>query len=226
VPALVQLPWWQKKDQGPRRMRLTIALVLAVVALCPTGAAAALLASSPLVRRRCAGSRWRGGTLCATEGVVSPFEQSSVSKAKVEGPLALTLENVELVLDEMRPYLKADGGNVAVSEIDGGIVRLELQGACGTCPSSTMTMKMGLERGLREKIPEIVEVEQVAPDGPQLTEEGIEEVLEEIRPFLKMAGGDCHLVSLEPLGVQPTACLSITGLGPRSIPYVQRLRAV
>eukprot|EP00965_Chrysotila_dentata_P077069 2544713-Pleurochrysis_carterae.AAC.3 len=89
------------------------------------------------------------------------------SSGPVVGPLALTLENVELVLDEMRPYLMADGGNVAVADIDGGVVRLELQGACGTCPSSTMTMKMGLERGLREKIPEIVEVEQVAPDGPQ-----------------------------------------------------------
>ena len=47
-------------------------------------------------------------------------------------------------------------------------------------------MKMGLERGLREKIPEITAVEQVTPDGPQLTDDGVEEVLEEIRPFLKM----------------------------------------
>ena len=45
-----------------------------------------------------------------------------------------------------------------MSEIDGPIVKLELQGACGTCPSSTMTMKMGLEKRLKEKIPEISEV--------------------------------------------------------------------
>ena len=45
-----------------------------------------------------------------------------------------------------------------VSEIDGPVVKLELQGACGSCPSSTMTMKMGLERRLKEKIPEISEV--------------------------------------------------------------------
>ena len=122
------------------------------------------------------------------------------------------MENVDMVLDEMRPYLMADGGNVAVRSIEGGVVELELQGACGSCPSSTMTMKMGLERGLREKIPEIIEVIQVAPDGPQLTEEGIEEVLEEIRPFLKMAGGDCDLVSLE-VGLVPTAKLSISGSG-------------
>lgn len=75
--------------------------------------------------------------------------------------LALTDENVETVLDEMRPYLMADGGNVELVDIDGPIVKLRLQGACGSCPSSTMTLKMGIERRLREKIPEVVEVEQV-----------------------------------------------------------------
>lgn len=74
--------------------------------------------------------------------------------------LALTEQNVEQVLDEMRPYLMADGGNVELVEIEGPIVKLRLQGACGTCPSSTMTLKMGIERRLREKIPEIAEVEQ------------------------------------------------------------------
>lgn len=75
--------------------------------------------------------------------------------------LDLTPDNVETVLDELRPYLMADGGNVEVVELDGPIVRLRLQGACGSCPSSTMTLKMGIERRLRERIPEIAEVEQV-----------------------------------------------------------------
>ncbi len=74
--------------------------------------------------------------------------------------LALTPDNVEQVLDELRPYLMADGGNVELVEIDGPIVKLRLQGACGSCPSSTMTLKMGIERRLREIIPEIAEVEQ------------------------------------------------------------------
>jgi Fe-S cluster biogenesis protein NfuA len=74
--------------------------------------------------------------------------------------LTLTPDNVETVLDELRPYLMADGGNVELVEIDGPIVRLRLQGACGSCPSSTMTLKMGIERRLREKIPEVAEVEQ------------------------------------------------------------------
>ncbi|MCA1993478.1 MAG: NifU family protein [Coleofasciculus sp. S288] len=75
--------------------------------------------------------------------------------------LALTPENVETVLDEMRPYLMADGGNVELVELDGPVVKLRLQGACGSCPSSTMTLKMGIERRLREIIPEVVEVEQI-----------------------------------------------------------------
>ncbi|MGJ3244798.1 MAG: NifU family protein [Elainellaceae cyanobacterium] len=75
--------------------------------------------------------------------------------------MELTNENVESVLDELRPYLMSDGGNVELVELDGPIVRLRLQGACGSCPSSTMTLKMGIERKLRESIPEIAEVEQV-----------------------------------------------------------------
>ena len=60
--------------------------------------------------------------------------------------MALTHENVEKVLDELRPFLIADGGNVEVVELDGPIVKVRLQGACGSCPSSTMTLKMGIER--------------------------------------------------------------------------------
>ena len=73
----------------------------------------------------------------------------------------LTLENVERVLDELRPYLMSDGGNVELVEIEGPTVRLRLQGACGSCPSSAMTLKMGIERKLKEEIPDIAEIEQV-----------------------------------------------------------------
>ncbi len=79
----------------------------------------------------------------------------------MSAPLALTTENVENVLDEMRPYLMADGGNVELVDISGPVVKLRLQGACGACPSSTMTLRMGIERRLREIIPDIAEVEQV-----------------------------------------------------------------
>ncbi|XP_010272564.1 PREDICTED: nifU-like protein 2, chloroplastic [Nelumbo nucifera] len=114
--------------------------------------------------------------------------------------LPLTAENVESVLDEVRPYLMADGGNVALHEIDGNIVRLKLQGACGSCPSSVMTMKMGIERRLMENIPEIVAVESIADEetGLELNEENIEKVLEEIRPYLVgTGGGGLELVAIE-----------------------------
>lgn len=84
----------------------------------------------------------------------------SASSAPAD-PRALTLDNVERTLDELRPYLMADGGNVEVVEIDGPVVKVRLQGACGSCPSSTMTLKMGIERKLREAIPEVAEVVQV-----------------------------------------------------------------
>ncbi|MHC5599191.1 MAG: NifU family protein [Nostoc sp.] len=75
--------------------------------------------------------------------------------------MELTIVNVETVLDEMRPYLMSDGGNVELVELDGPVVKLRLQGACGSCPSSAMTLRMGIERRLKEMIPEIAEIEQV-----------------------------------------------------------------
>lgn len=67
--------------------------------------------------------------------------------------LLLTEEIVELLLDESRPSSMADGGNVALHEIDGLVVVLKLQGACGSCLSSIMTLKMGIENLLMDKIP-------------------------------------------------------------------------
>ncbi|KAG2298903.1 hypothetical protein Bca52824_035375 [Brassica carinata] len=124
--------------------------------------------------------------------------------------MPLTEENVESVLDEIRPYLMSDGGNVALHEIDGNIVRVKLQGACGSCPSSVMTMKMGIERRLMEKIPEIVAVESVPDEetGLELNDENIEKVLEEIRPYLiGTADGSLELVEIE----EPIVKIRITG---------------
>mmetsp|Transcript_37144 Transcript_37144/g.80179 ORF Transcript_37144/g.80179 Transcript_37144/m.80179 type:complete len:243 (-) Transcript_37144:66-794(-) len=127
-------------------------------------------------------------------------------------PLELTWDNVDMVLDEMRPYLLQDGGNVAISEIDGPVVRLELQGECGTCPSSTQTMKMGLERKLMERIPEIQEVVQAMPDSPDLVTEQIDIVLDSVRPFLQVAGGTIDVASITGEGgIQPTVTLKMEG---------------
>jgi len=92
--------------------------------------------------------------------------------------LPLTTGNVESVLDEVRPYLIADGGDVALHEINGNVVRLKLQGACGSCPSSVTTMKMSIQRRLMENIPEISAVERVADKemGLKLNEANVQKV--------------------------------------------------
>lgn len=69
------------------------------------------------------------------------------------------LEKVKNVIDEIRPMLKVDGGDVELVEVTtDGLVKLKLLGACGHCPMSIMTLKMGIEKRLKEKVPEIKEV--------------------------------------------------------------------
>ena len=67
-------------------------------------------------------------------------------------------DKVEEVLDKIRPNLIKDGGNVELVEVTDGTVKLKLVGACAGCPMSTMTLKMGIERILKQEIPEIKEV--------------------------------------------------------------------
>jgi Fe-S cluster biogenesis protein NfuA len=71
-----------------------------------------------------------------------------------------TYERVEKVLEKIRPYIQSDGGNIALVAVDesSGIVKVTLSGACGSCPSSTATLKGGVERMIRAEIPEIKEV--------------------------------------------------------------------
>lgn len=71
------------------------------------------------------------------------------------------LERVEKSLDSIRPALMADGGNVELVAVEDGIVKVRLQGACGTCPSALMTLKQGIEVRVKEDVPEIKEVEAV-----------------------------------------------------------------
>ena len=70
-------------------------------------------------------------------------------------------DQVQEVLDKLRPFLLRDGGDVELVDVEEGIVKLRLMGACGSCPSSTITLKAGIERALIEEVPCIVEVEQV-----------------------------------------------------------------
>ncbi len=70
-------------------------------------------------------------------------------------------DQVQEVLDKLRPFLLRDGGDCELVDVEDGVVKLRLLGACGSCPSSTITLKAGIERALLEEGPGIVEVEQV-----------------------------------------------------------------
>lgn len=68
---------------------------------------------------------------------------------------------VEEALDQIRPAIEMDGGDVELTEIVNGVAYVHMQGACGSCPSSTMTLKAGIERIILEQVPEIKSVEAV-----------------------------------------------------------------
>jgi Fe-S cluster biogenesis protein NfuA len=67
-------------------------------------------------------------------------------------------EKVEAALAKIRPALQADGGDVELVGVDDGVVKVMLKGACAGCPVATITLKQGIERMLREQIPEVKEV--------------------------------------------------------------------
>ncbi len=67
-------------------------------------------------------------------------------------------EKVEAALNKIRPALQADGGNVELVNIKDGVVSVRLTGACGGCPMSTMTLKMGIEKALKEQVPGVKQV--------------------------------------------------------------------
>ncbi|XP_076940723.1 nifU-like protein 1, chloroplastic [Bidens hawaiensis] len=125
----------------------------------------------------------------------------------------LTPDNVDAVLEDVRPYLIADGGNVDVVSVLNGVVSLKLQGACESCPSSTTTMKMGIERVLKEKFGDAIkEIVQVYDQQPaETTVEAVNAHLEILRPAIANFGGN-----VEVLSVKGGECL-VKYTGPESI---------
>ena len=155
----------------------------------------------------------------ASDDVVSPFDAGSVPAsvkplaADGEGLLELTKENVDGVLDEVRPYLISDGGNVSVKDVDAdtGNVYLVLEGACGSCASSTVTMKMGIERVLLEKfgskLGEVVQVDDEGAGGEggggatELTVESVQAEVNRMSNAMVAMGAVVRVVGVDPVGV-------------------------
>ena len=121
-------------------MYFSLRQITVLLLACGTGTTA-------FVANRPAFAQQRTSTMILKD-IVSPFDDTNSNDANVattsapppsdDGPYELTWENVEMVLDEMRPYLIQDGGNVAITEIDGPVVRLELQ----VCVTRTVEMRV------------------------------------------------------------------------------------
>ncbi len=67
-------------------------------------------------------------------------------------------EKIEAALEQIRPALLADGGDVQLVDVNNGVVKVKLTGACGGCPMATITLRQGIERVLKEQVPEVKEV--------------------------------------------------------------------
>ena len=74
---------------------------------------------------------------------------------------ATMFDQVAEVIERLRPFLLRDGGDCTLVDVEDGIDKLQLHGACGTCPSSKITLKAGSDRALHEEVPGVIEVEQV-----------------------------------------------------------------
>lgn len=73
----------------------------------------------------------------------------------------MTKDEVQVVLDKIRPALQADGGDVELVDVEDGVVKVRLQGACRGCPMSQLTLANGVERVLKEHLPSVERVEAV-----------------------------------------------------------------
>jgi Fe-S cluster biogenesis protein NfuA len=77
------------------------------------------------------------------------------------GSAATDEDKIKAILEEIRPYLQRDGGDCEFVSYERKVVRLKLHGACGTCPSSLMTLRMGIENAIRDQVPDVQGVENV-----------------------------------------------------------------
>ena len=148
--------------------------------------------------------------------IVSPFENGEKQKTLLSSSMEFNLANVDKVLDEVRPMLVADGGNVEVASIkvaDKSVV-LILKGACGSCPSATTTMKQGLEVALKNAWPDLGSVTRL--DDLKLTAAAAEKLLDPIRSAFTTLGAEATVLSANLLG---PGVVELEYKGPDNIRY-------
>lgn len=144
--------------------------------------------------------------------VVSPFSKPTVHRQVGEKhdqagkdasqvgapPPEMTVASVDAALEEVRPYLLADGGDVAVVGVEAGVVAVALQGACSSCASSSATLKMGIERQLRavfgEQLREVVQVD--SGGKPKASVEAVDMHLNMLRSAVANLGGAVEVASV------------------------------
>ncbi|CAJ1954510.1 unnamed protein product [Cylindrotheca closterium] len=179
-------------------------------------AAAAMSRASDVMGDSSAATEETPAASAESEDVISPFDANkketkpakSTKEEKTEaGTLVFSKETVDKVLEEVRPYLISDGGNVSVQSVDEATknVYLKLEGACGSCPSSTVTMKMGIERVLKENFADLGEIIQVEDEGDakptELTYQVVEEEVNRIKGAIQAMGGVVNILNVDPIGV-------------------------
>ncbi|GLC51576.1 hypothetical protein PLESTB_000517300 [Pleodorina starrii] len=146
-------------------------------------------------------------------GIVSPFQEGGAAAAAASTesggsgaagrrqqqwqPQPLTVEAVQAALEEVRPYLMADGGDVEVVEVKDGVVYLRLQGACSSCPSQSATMKGGIERVIKQTFGDQVrDILQLDAVDPAATAERVDAALNMLRGAIVNLGGSAEVLSV------------------------------
>ena len=155
-----------------------------------------------------------------TDNKISPFATSSSTAGNAasgeKSDRVMDVNSVNEVLDEVRPYLIADGGNVQVVEVEGGVVKLRLEGACGTCGSATQTMSMGIERALRNNFGDSVKEVIRVDDNPEqnaaaaISAKNVDDHLNMLRPAIEGYGGKVLVKSLD----ESTSVCTVLYKGP------------
>lgn len=152
----------------------------------------------------------------------TPFVQAQVHRVigdhgnAQKGDVVMTVETVDEALEEVRPFLVADGGDVKVVEVDQGRVVVQLQGACGSCAASSSTMKMGIERCLiaafGDQLKEVIEIGGGAENIPP-TVESVNAHIDGLRGAIGAYGGSVEVVAVDP----PLARIGY--VGPKPLAY-------